>query len=103
MSMSTDGLGKYVRTAVVSGVLGAASLVAMAGVADAQSPSPSPSPSPSSTIGSGGTGTTGGVTTTTKGGTLPITGMDLGTTLAVGGVALAGAIGVRRIGRPAAH
>jgi len=102
VSMSTDGLGKFVRTAVVSGLLGAASLVAMAGVADAQSPSPSPSPSPTSTTGGTG-GTTGGVTTTTKGGSLPITGMDLGTTLAVGGVALAGAIGVRRIGRPAAH
>jgi hypothetical protein len=29
--------------------------------------------------------------------------MDLGSTLAIGGAAIAGAIGIRRIGRPAAN
>ena len=36
VSMSTDGLGKFVRAAVVSGLLGAAGLVAVAGPAHAQ-------------------------------------------------------------------
>ena len=101
MQMSTDGLGKFVRAAVVSGLLGAAGLVAVAGPVQAQDPSPSPSPSPTS--GGTGTGGTDGVTTTTRdtGDALPETGMDMSSVVLLGGAAVAGTLGLRRLGRAA--
>ena len=112
MSMSSDGLGKFVRAAVVSGLLGAAGLVAVASPAHAQDNGSDNGSDAGADNGSdagngsdngsdAGATTTGGTTT---GGTaeattgdLPVTGANAGATLALGGAAAGIALGARRL------
>ena len=104
--MSTDGLGKFVRAAVVSGVLGAAGLVAVAAPVQAQdNGTDTDNGTDNGTENGTDNGTdqgTGGPTTaapsTTQGnGNLPNTGGVAGTSLALGGAAVGIALAGRRL------
>lgn len=115
MSMSTDGPSKFVRAAVVSGLLGAAGLVAVATPAMAQdngsgtngsgttngSGNGSGNGSDLGTTTTGGTATTGGATTApitaSDSGVLPHTGGTATTSLALGGAAVGIALAGRRL------
>jgi hypothetical protein len=91
--MSTDGLGKFVRAAVVSGVLGTAGLVAVAGPVHAQD-----NGTDNGTDSGTGSSTTAAPTTTRGGsGNLPNTGGVAGTSLALGGAAVGIALAGRRL------
>lgn len=107
MGISKHRMGRFVRAAVVSGLLGAAGLAATAAPVHAQDPSDPSDPSdpaePSDPSDPGGsTGTDGADAGTTDqsvapGGlsSLPRTGGDTGLILLMGAGASAGAIGLR--------
>jgi hypothetical protein len=111
VGISKDRLGRFVRAAVVSGLLGAAGLTITATSVYAQSdPSDPPAPSDPSDPSDPGTtgGTTGGTTdgTTTDGsdlgvapssGGLPDTGGSATAPLALGGAAIGVALAGRRL------
>ena len=115
MGISRDRVGRFVRAAVVSGLLGAAGLVVAAGPVHAQDSASdgasdgaddSASDGASDGADDGGTATTGGTTTggTTTGGTgsigggsLPTTGGSATTPLVLGGAAAGIALAGRRL------
>ena len=101
MSMSSDGLGKFVRTALVSGLLGAAGLVAVAGPAHAQdngTDNGTDNGSDAGTDSSATTATTAAPSTGNAGNdNLPLTGSTAGTTLVLGGAAVGVALAGRRL------
>lgn len=107
MGISRDRFGRFVRAAVVSGLLGAAGLVVAAGPVHAQASDPSDPAAEPSDPSDPGDGTTGGTTTggtdfgTTggvgSGGSLPTTGVETGLFLLAGAGATAGALAMRRV------
>lgn len=112
MGISKDRFGRFMRAAVVSGLLSAAGLVAVAGPVHAQDPSdpsdpagePSDPSDPSGTTGGTDGGTTTGGTdlgTTTGGvsgsGSLPTTGTSSTVLLLAGTGAGAGVLALRKV------
>jgi hypothetical protein len=105
VSMSSDGLGKFVRAAMVSGLLATGALVVMAGPARAQDSTDGSTDGSSDGSSDGATdGATDGSVTTqapetgaTNDSNLPVTGAEAGTTLAIGGAAVAMALAGRRL------
>jgi hypothetical protein len=103
--MSSDGLGKFVRAAMVSGLLATGALVVMAGPARAQESTDGSTDGSSDGSSDGATdGATDGAVTTqapetspTNDSNLPVTGAEAGTTLAIGGAAVGIALAGRRL------